>query len=40
VPWHQLGTGRVQVEFGRVEIEPDGAGDGTVDGADDDGGEQ
>jgi ribosome maturation factor RimP len=40
VPWHQLGTGRVQVEFGRAEIEPDGTGDVTVDGADDDGGEQ
>jgi ribosome maturation factor RimP len=37
VPWAQLGPGRVQVEFGRADAEPD---DGTGDGADDDGGEQ
>jgi ribosome maturation factor RimP len=36
VPWAQLGAGRVQVEFGRTDAGPDGAGDG----ADDDGGEQ
>jgi ribosome maturation factor RimP len=36
VPWAQLGAGRVQVEFGRTDTGPDGAGDG----ADDDGGEQ
>ncbi len=36
VPWAQLGAGRVQVEFGRADAEPDGTGDG----ADDDGGEQ
>jgi len=36
VPWAQLGAGRVQVEFGRTDAEPDGTGDR----ADDDGGEQ
>ena len=35
VPWAHLGAGRVQVEFGRADAEPDG-----TDGADDDGGEQ
>jgi hypothetical protein len=37
VPWAQLGPGRVQVEFGRADAEPD---DGTDAGADDEGGEQ
>jgi ribosome maturation factor RimP len=51
VPWGQLGTGRVQVEFGRADNGPDTGGpdtdgpdtdgpDARVDGADDDGGEQ
>jgi ribosome maturation factor RimP len=39
VPWAQLGAGRVQVEFGRVDAEPGPAGGGTADEADDDGGE-
>jgi ribosome maturation factor RimP len=37
VPWHELGAGRVQVEFGRPEP---GVPDPADDGADDDGGEQ
>jgi ribosome maturation factor RimP len=52
VPWAELGAGRVQVEFGRADAEPDGAAKGAAmgsamgsvmgvdDAADDDGGEQ
>jgi ribosome maturation factor RimP len=38
VPWQQLGAGRVQVEFGRHDAEPDAAADGRPDPADDDDG--
>jgi ribosome maturation factor RimP len=38
VPWQQLGAGRVQVEFGRHEPEPDAPADGEPDPADDDDG--
>jgi ribosome maturation factor RimP len=40
VPWAQLGAGRVQVEFGRADAEPEDATQGTGHGADDDGGDQ
>jgi ribosome maturation factor RimP len=41
VPWAELGSGRVQVEFGRTAPDGhDGAHGHTDDGADDDGGEQ
>src|SRR3712207_2073610 len=40
VPWEQLGAGRVQVEFGRADAEPEDAPQRTADEADDDGGEQ
>jgi ribosome maturation factor RimP len=40
VPWSELGAGRVQVEFGRQEPDPDAATDGQPDPADDDGGGQ
>ena len=38
VAWQQLGAGRVQVEFGRHEPEPDAPADGRPDPADDDDG--
>ena len=38
VPWAELGSGRVQVEFGRPDPDADAARDDADDGADDDGG--
>lgn len=40
VPWAELGSGRVQVEFGRADAEAGIAQDVADDDADDDGGEQ
>ncbi|MGY1642361.1 ribosome maturation factor RimP [Geodermatophilus sp. SYSU D00703] len=40
VPWQELGTGRVQVEFGRPDPEPQAETDAQPDPADDDGGGQ
>jgi ribosome maturation factor RimP len=40
VPWQELGSGRVQVEFGRPDPEPQAETDAQPDPADDDGGGQ
>ena len=40
VPWEQLGSGRVQVEFGRADAGPEDPARPPGDGVDDDGGEQ
>ncbi len=40
VPWDQLGAGRVQVEFGRADAEPEDGAQRRGDGADDDGGDE
>ena len=40
VPWGELGSGRVQVEFGRADPEAASTQDVAHDDADDDGGEQ